>query len=285
MERVPGDYELDFLSECTKEQLDPLVSILLKAATNYLDINPDYKRYRPDHTKYVSAIIADFQLFGGNSFANTIRGHGVRYREILEDVCDNQKVPYDKSAPTEIIEKVLLEKSLRSMWSKMSEEQREQILKELGAGSLNVAGTGASALLAIFRMGGFESYKVMVMLVNGLATAILGRGLAFGANAALTKTISIVTGPIGWAVGGAWTLLDIASPAMRVTVPGTVYIAALREIKRNEKIAKEISEKIKQKLEAEREKKIAEQKMRTFITWVSLAMLVVTIIVACLACK
>ncbi|MBR6588347.1 MAG: hypothetical protein IKK82_13125 [Kiritimatiellae bacterium] len=125
----------------------------------------------------------------------------------------------------------------------------------------------------------------MVMLVNGLATAILGRGLAFGANAALTKTISIVTGPIGWAVGGAWTLLDIASPAMRVTVPGTVYIAALREIKRNEKIAKEISEKIKQKLEAEREKKIAKQKMRTFITWVSLAMLVVTIIVACLACK
>lgn len=248
MERVPGDHDLDFLSECTKEQLDPLVSILLNAATNYLDINDDYKRYRPDHTKYVGAIIADFQLFGGNSVANTFRGHGVPYREILEDVCDNQDVPYDKSAPTVLIEKALLEKSLRSMWSKMTEEQRQQILKELGAGSLNVSGTGASALLAIFRMGGFESYKVMLMLVNGLATAILGRGLAFGANAALTKTISIVTGPIGWAVGGAWTLLDIASPAMRVTVPGTVYIAALREIKRNEKLAKEIGDKIAKRL-------------------------------------
>ena len=248
MECVPGDHDLDFLSECTKEQLDPLVSILLNAATNYLDINDDYKRYRPDHTKYVGAIIADFQLFGGNSVANTFRGYGVPYREILEDVCDNQDVPYDKSAPTALIEKALLEKSLRSMWSKMTEEQRQQILKELGAGSLNISGTGASALLAIFRMGGFESYKVMLMLVNGLATAILGRGLAFGANAALTKTISIVTGPIGWAVGGAWTLLDIASPAMRVTVPGTVYIAALREIKRNEKLAKEIGDKIAKRI-------------------------------------
>lgn len=240
MERVSGDHDLDFLFNCTKEELDPLVSILLNASTNYLEIDENYKRYNPDHTKYVGAIIADIQLFGGNSFANFFRGgEGVPYREILEDVCKDQGVLFNGNAGIEAIEKALLEKSLKSMWEKMSEDQRHKVLKELGGGSLNVARMGASAFVTIFRMGGFESYKLLVILANSLATAIVGHGLAFGANAALTKTMSIVVGPVGWVVGGAWTLFDIASPAKRVTVPVTVYIAALREIKKNEKFAKE----------------------------------------------
>jgi len=244
MERNPDDFELDFLFDCTKEELDPLVKVLLDAATNFLDINPDYKKYKPDHTMYVGPIIADFQLFGGNSVANLFRGHGVPYREILTDVCDNQKVSYNKSDSTEQIEQALLEKSLKSLWSKMPEEQRKAVLKELGGGVHDIGGTSAAALITLFRMGGFETYKVMLLLVNGLANMLIGRGLTLGANALLTKSLSIVTGPIGWTIGGLWTLCDLASAAMRVTVPATVYIAALRGMKNTEKYAKEIADKV-----------------------------------------
>lgn len=242
--RVPGDTELDFLFSCTKEELEPLVKILLNAATNWLDIDTDYKLYHPDHTKYVDAIIGDFQRFGGNTFANMVRGWGVPYREILEDVCDNQKIKFSKSSTTEEIENALIEKTLSDMWAQLTEEQRREILEELGKDSkkFNLLGTGTSSLLTLFRMGGFESYKVSVMLANGLAKMLLGRGLAFGANAALTRTLSIVTGPIGWAVGGIWTAFDIASPAMRVVVPFTVWVANLRPLKKH---AKEVGEDIK----------------------------------------
>ena len=35
MNTVPFDRDLDFLKQCTKDELDPLVTILLNASTNY----------------------------------------------------------------------------------------------------------------------------------------------------------------------------------------------------------------------------------------------------------
>ena len=43
------------------------------------------------------------------------------------------------------------------------------------------------------------------------------------------RTASILTGPIGWAIMGAWTAIDLAGPAYRVTMPSVIYIALLRQ--------------------------------------------------------
>lgn len=237
MEKHPEDFDLDFLYSCTNEELDLLVQILLNAATNMLDIDEGYKRWKPNHRMYIDSIIADYQTFGGNSIVNAFRGHGVPYLEILSDVCDQQDVDCTTKTLDEM-ENALLSKSLTDLFAKMSDEQKREVLQEIGGASTNLGSTSATALITAFRMGGFSSYKVMLMLVNGLSKLIIGRGLAFGANAALTRTLSIVTGPIGWTIGGLWTAIDIASPAYRVTVPATIYIAALRNIKRNEELAK-----------------------------------------------
>ena len=243
MEKHPDDFDLDFLYDCANEELDLLVQILLNALTNGLDIDETYKKYHPDHRKYIDAIIADYQTFGGNTLANTFRGYGVPYVEILEDVCDQQDVKYTEKN-LDSMENALLVKSLTELFAKMTPQQKREVLEEIGGSSIKACGTGASALLAAFRMGGFTSYKAMLMLVNGLSKLIIGRGLAFGANAALTRTLSIVTGPIGWTIGGLWTAIDIASPAYRVTVPATIYIAALRNLKRNERLARKAGEAI-----------------------------------------
>ena len=58
--------------------------------------------------------------------------------------------------------------------------------------------------------------------------ALIGRGLSFAGNALLTRTMSILAGPIGWAITGVWTAVDIASPAYRVTVPAVIQVAFLR---------------------------------------------------------
>jgi Zn finger protein HypA/HybF involved in hydrogenase expression len=49
----------------------------------------------------------------------------------------------------------------------------------------------------------------------------------------MTRLLGILAGPIGWAVTAIWTAIDIAGPAFRVTIPATIYIAALRQAELN----------------------------------------------------
>lgn len=85
-----------------------------------------------------------------------------------------------------------------------------------------------AAVQSAIKLGGFASYKVAVIVANAVARALLGRGLSFAANAALTRWIGVFAGPIGWAVTIAWTALDIAGPAYRVTIPAVIQIAYMR---------------------------------------------------------
>ena len=45
----------------------------------------------------------------------------------------------------------------------------------------------------------------------------------------LFEVVVVTTGPIGWALTGAWTAFDLAGPAKRVTVPAVIQIAVLRK--------------------------------------------------------
>ena len=81
------------------------------------DIRKHYPEYAciKSHTltnyrKHGSEIAHEFQLYGGDSFANFFRGYGVPYREILMDVCDKKKVNYNKNSSTERIEMYLIQK-------------------------------------------------------------------------------------------------------------------------------------------------------------------------------
>ena len=49
----------------------------------------------------------------------------------------------------------------------------------------------------------------------------------------LTKTASLLTGPIGWVITGLWTAIDLAGPAYRVTIPAVIQVAYLRILSEN----------------------------------------------------
>ncbi|OOP76288.1 flagellar biosynthesis protein FlgG [Helicobacter pylori] len=53
--------------------------------------------------------------------------------------------------------------------------------------------------------------------------------MSLGANVALTRGLSILTGPIGWVITGALVSINLAGPAYRVTVPACVLVATLRK--------------------------------------------------------
>ncbi|EGC2389073.1 hypothetical protein H9I54_005277, partial [Escherichia coli] len=57
---------------------------------------------------------------------------------------------------------------------------------------------------------------------------LIGRGLTLAGNQILVKALSILTGPIGWAITAAWTIVDVGGTAYRVTIPAVIQVAVLR---------------------------------------------------------
>jgi uncharacterized protein YaaW (UPF0174 family) len=225
--------DLEFLSQCSNEDLDPIVRYLLKATTEMLSVEHAYKMHQGDHRRYLKEIKDEISKFGGNTLLNLKRGHGVDYAEIVRDVASKlgAEVYGDATAETEwSILATLLKRSLE----KMSAEEREEAqreLEQLGLKGVNWRAGGAAALVAAqfaIRAGGFAAYRLALVIANGVAKAVLGQGLKLAANAGLARFIGIFAGPVGWIISGIWTAIDLAGPAYRLTIPCAVHIAMLR---------------------------------------------------------
>ena len=242
------DAGLNFLGTLSSEELNDLVSILTKdkngelRLTENLTYSEKYKRYYPAHQLYWQEIAEEIQLFGGNTIANIFRGYkGVEYKEVLCDVCKKMKVNYNKYAPVSYIEDALLMKILYDALEKMSPEERQQLGRELGIDNTTIINPKAlfNVFQSVFRSGGFKSYQLTLIIVNAVMKAVVGRGLTFTANATLARTMSILTGPIGWSITAVWTFFDIAGTAYRVTIPAVIEVAYLRKLSQNREAIKQ----------------------------------------------
>ncbi|EGG4117527.1 DUF3944 domain-containing protein [Salmonella enterica] len=242
------DPDLKFLSGCEDEELEDLVYLLthdkdgVARLTEELMATNEYKRYYPKHSKYWEQIAAEIQCFGANTFVTIFRGgKGVLYKEVLCDVCEKLKVNFNKDAEVELIETNLLMKILTDALNSMTPEQIRELGGEIGI--KNTSGLTSQSLTAafqaVFKAGGFKSYQLTAIIVNQVMRALIGRGLSFAANGTMMRAMSILAGPVGWAITGIWTAIDIGSAAYRVTIPAVIQVAYLRS-RQAAKIADEI---------------------------------------------
>ena len=234
------DPDLEILKNCINEELEVLETILIKdkngtpRMTEKLTYEERYQKHFPNRKKYWDLIMAEYQTFGGNTFANILRGgKGVLYKEILVEVAKVLKVPFHPEQDTTTIEEYLLKTIIKKSLENLSEKELKKILSEM---NINVKGNapGKKALIIAIqtslKAGGFATYQFAVIVANIVAKQIIGKGLSFTANALLTKWLSVLINPFATIVMAIWTAIDIAGPAYRVTIPATIYIAALRQI-------------------------------------------------------
>lgn len=228
---------LDFLYRASNDDLRILCDIVVKdkngnfRMTENLSGTKTFKQYYPDNIRaMLSELVDEFRLFGGNSFANLFRGSGPGYTEILRDVAKRNKVSFRKSNSDEQIEQYLLQKLFDESLNNASDEDLRQMMKELGYPTTNFTRQAAIAtLMTAWKAGGFQSYILLVSVVNAVMKFLIGRGLSLVANAALTRMASIMMGPVGWVLTALWTIIDIAGPAYRVTIPAVIQIAYIRQ--------------------------------------------------------
>lgn len=232
-----SDNDIEFLGELKSEDLNDLVYCLThdKDGTNRLTEeltnNPKYKQHHPNHNMYWTAIAGEIQCFGANSVATLFRGgEGVSYREVLTDVCDRLKVNYSKEATIESIEENLLMKIVTDAINKMTDAEVRELAESVGFTKISSSKEFLlGAFQAVFKAGGFKSYQLTAIIVNAVLKALIGRGLSFAATGTMMRALSVMTGPIGWTITGVWTILDIASPAYRITIPAVIQVAFLRK--------------------------------------------------------
>jgi uncharacterized protein YaaW (UPF0174 family) len=226
------------LRSCAPEDLQNLLEYVTKARTNTYGSATKNLVYADPHQQLVDDIVYEVRTFGGNTIVNKVRGAGVAYVEILRDVAAQLNVKTAKNASVEERELAILLKILDESVKKMSPDQRGALEDEFRkAGVKNVdlgAGMPVAVLLAQagVHLTGFLAYKTAAIVANAIARVLLQRGLSLGANAALMRLLGIAAGPVGWAISGIWTAVDVAGPAYRVTIPCVCHVAFLRQ-KRN----------------------------------------------------
>lgn len=243
VQKNTSDFDKDLnpiIEIASNDELEFLVNLINDTPTGTLANEDAYIKHSPNHVEYADLIAAHIRMFGGNTLANVWRtinvpgvntGIGPKYYEIVCDVAKKMKVKPVKSQPIEVVEQLIISKLIENTLNEMSDDEKIELLKSIGI--TNIIGTGpaitAAALLA-FRAGGFASYKLAVTIVNCVLKKITGKGLSFVGNQILTKALKkILGGSMAWVATGSWLLIDIASPAMRITVPAVIYIAMLRK--------------------------------------------------------
>lgn len=229
--------DLGFLYRASNDDLRLFCDIVVKdkngsfRLTESLSGTQAFKNNYPTNIKgMLPPLVNEFREFGGNSFANFFRGEGPEYSEILRDVAKRNKVSFNVKSSDERIERLLLQKLFEDSVENASDEELKNMMDELGYPTTNFTRQAAIAtLITAWKAGGFKSYMLLVSVVNAVMKFLVGRGLSLAANAALTRMASIMMGPVGWVLTALWTLIDIAGPAYRVTVPAVIQIAYIRQ--------------------------------------------------------
>jgi uncharacterized protein YaaW (UPF0174 family) len=194
------------LNACTNEELQYLVELLTGTFTNFLEIEPEFQKYYPDHQKYSDLIAAHIRLFGGNSIASFWRALmdddpnvvaiGPKYKEIVCDVADKLDVQYNKKNSTEEIEYLILKKEIEGFLSKATKEQKDALSKKLEIeGEINT-----------------QDFLTI------LSTSSISLSTLF-----IASTMSILL------LAPAAVIGFLSSPAYRITVPAVKYVAILRK--------------------------------------------------------
>ncbi|HED2276084.1 TPA: DUF3944 domain-containing protein [Klebsiella quasipneumoniae subsp. quasipneumoniae] len=232
-----NDPDLNLLGQCSNEELQLLVSILITDPrdgdtrwTESLTSTPEYRLLAPEHRRYWQLIAAEFQRYGANTLVSLIRlGQGVTYREILEDVCDKLNVNYNLKSTTETIELCLLMKVLEKSLDQMTPEELATFSRNMQLDLTNP--TPQLILMAVqaaIRTSSLAALELATVLSASVITS-LGGIATWGTVVVASRALSVIAGPVAIALSSAWMISDIAGPAYRVTIPACIIVSWLRQ--------------------------------------------------------
>ena len=175
------------------------------------------KMYETEELLYKNswkAIVAEIQLFGGDTFVNLVRRKGVIYKEILGDVANKIDVDFHKKTTSiEQLEERIHRKLFGKVMSLNDIEKINNILKEKGYLGLTSLKAKPLNTLKKNKKIGWTASGIGGTLLTGLNTAAV---LATRVN----PLLAVANVPA--------VAKELSAPAYRVTIPVVCIVAMLR---------------------------------------------------------
>lgn len=214
-------------SLANKEDVRPLIK--------YLGMDGAVLNFNAGGERAASTEIADhLRKMGSNDIATLFRGgDGVPYEEIVLDVGEKLKAKVEKTKSVPQNEELILRKMFEDALERMTDDEKRAIFRSMGMEErdIPIGPIGVAVIQNLLReFGGFYIYQITLIVANMVSRALLGAGLSFATNAAITRTVGALLGPIGWIATGLWLAIDLAGPAYRKTVPAVIHVALMRTI-------------------------------------------------------
>lgn len=225
-----GDLDC-LLSTSSDDDLEILTGYILNTRTERLTSHADYKLHHPKHSRYAGLIADEIRAFGGNSIANFFRGEGAVYEKVVSDVCRKMKI----SASGDVVEKekALLLNVFKTAWDNLSIDERNLFFQDIRyagyKGDLPMPSLGTEAFLKALAIIPSATYMVTSIIAAAVAKPTIIRYLIATGGVMAPRTLGVLTGPVGLAITGLWTAIDLSGPAFRVTVPCVIHVAHLRQ--------------------------------------------------------
>jgi len=205
------------------------------------------KAVRQPETAPSERVASELSEYGGNSIANFFRSKGVPYEEVAGDVAKAlrgfvekmtfQEAPFDKNN-LESCERFVLEKmkvsqeDLRALCDAVKSRGEEEAREAAGAGGVAKAALRTVGGQVGVRVAAFAGERAAQRVAAESAKQVgkrAAKAAAQKAGAEVSKQVltRIVTGVN--VVLTAWAVVDLAGPALRVTIPAVTFVALLRQ--------------------------------------------------------
>jgi len=188
-------------------------------------------------------ILSELQAYGGNTIVNFFREGGVAYEQVAYDVADALRPMFDarvfaegdvSACETFVLRRMeISEDDLRKLGAAveghgMKNAVSAQVTKASGIAAVEVGGVVAAQQVA----------KVAATAAGKRVIAEAGKQIAKRAAKEAAKRVAAATAKqvLARVVLGlnillaALTLVSLAGPARRVTIPGVTYVALLRRL-------------------------------------------------------
>ena len=165
--------------------------------------------------------------YGSNSFAYVLRGKkGVGYSDIARDVAKQIGIKNTEFLQdAKECERKIIEHLIGQAWNRLSNEEKEVILKmaKFPSKFQGKIAAGGSAV-AIGKMMGSYTISQATWWSGAFAGS-----MSAAAIPPSMVTISTLAPVVGWVIGGIWLAHSFVGPAYRKTVKSVLWIACLRE--------------------------------------------------------
>jgi uncharacterized protein YaaW (UPF0174 family) len=212
---------------------DPDLSPVLNAMHCSPDFLPAFQALAVDVLKLESDtrpsdVCSAITRAGGHSAMNVLRDGGASYTSIVRNVAAAVKAPISDDATVVEMEQAIVEKLVAEYFQDLPDEDRKEISKMLKSLGKECSPTG---LLQALSIGGVVMASVARKLAVALTTRVVASVVARFAGIQAAKTAGRAVGaavPFLNIALAAWTVHDLAGPAMRKTVPSVFTVGVTR---------------------------------------------------------